>query len=415
MFLALCLGWPSLTASQEAIALDGDIAPGTGGGTYLFFYGASINDSSDVVFIAAVAGDPARIGIFLESNAGGGAVVLDGEPSSGTNGGVFRGFLTAKSNDFGQVVFLARIAGGTALRGIFLSSAGSHIPIALSADPAPGTGGGVFADFFWTPSLNDSGAVVFNAAISGGDAASGIFSYVDGAVSAIALEGEPAPGIPGFVFDTFGGPVLNAGGEVAFAAIVHSESALRYVIYIHSSGSTSVAAISGEAPIGGGGAVYDSFPFDGLAFTAPGDVYFDAGLKSSEPRSPTGIFVDSVLSPGEALVLEGSIAPGTTGGTFLPQTSSPSANDSGAVAFRASVTGGSSRSGVFMSSQSSTSTIAVEGGLAPETAGGVYDGFREPPSINASGSVAFTADVRNGSATEGSFWYRSRARALALS
>ena len=59
-------------AQALAIALDGELAPGTGGGDYTAFGVPSINESGDVAFRAKFVGGggPADDGIFLREPSG---------------------------------------------------------------------------------------------------------------------------------------------------------------------------------------------------------------------------------------------------------------------------------------------------------------------------------------------------------
>src|SRR5919201_1007999 len=100
-----------------------------------------------------------------------------------------------------------------------------------------------------------------------------------------------------------------------------------------------------------------------------------------------------------AAVLQGASAPGTGGGTFS-FFGGLSTNASGAIGFAAQVSGGTSSQGVFETRRGVTSAAAVQGAAAPGT--GTFSAFHDP-SMNASGAIAFVADVSGGRFTQGVF------------
>ncbi|MEM6331568.1 MAG: choice-of-anchor tandem repeat NxxGxxAF-containing protein, partial [Planctomycetota bacterium] len=101
--------------------------------------------------------------------------------------------------------------------------------IALSGDAAPGTPAGVSYGSFGNPVLNDAGQIAFNAGLAGAsvgvDNDRGIFSEAAGSPGMpglVAREGDPAPGTAaGITYGTiFDVPVLDDAGQAAFRGFV---------------------------------------------------------------------------------------------------------------------------------------------------------------------------------------------------
>lgn len=205
------------SGTDVAIASQGDATPA--GGTYASFSGAAINGTNAISFSAAVSGGSATSGLFLSSGV---ALSLQGDPAPGTGGGSF-GVLSIGRlgmNDSGDVAFSATVSSGTATAGVFTSPGGVDAPIAIQGDPAPGTGSGTF-DQPSLPAINEAGDVAWRTSLSGGSAAEGIFYYEasSGDIAPVVLVGDPVPGLTGVVFSTLGDqPGLNDQGEIAFGA-----------------------------------------------------------------------------------------------------------------------------------------------------------------------------------------------------
>ena len=138
--------------TDTPVACTGDSAPGTGGGTYSGGFGSPsvhrpfINDSGAVAFFARVSGGTASEGIFVDSGGLDTAVALVGDPAPGTGGGTYSGFDlgggSPSLNDVGVVAFRALVTGGTASEGIFMDAGAGDSVVALLGDMAPETGGG---------------------------------------------------------------------------------------------------------------------------------------------------------------------------------------------------------------------------------------------------------------------------------
>lgn len=109
----------------------------------------------------------------------------------------------------------------------FKETGGSLTAVALPGDTAPGTGGDTFTSF-GDPVLNGAGDVAFAARFVPG-APSGIFKESSGMLAAVALPEDTAPGTGGDTFAGFFVPVVNGAGEVAFVGDLSSGGAGAFV------------------------------------------------------------------------------------------------------------------------------------------------------------------------------------------
>jgi hypothetical protein len=241
--------------THRAAALAGDPAPGLGGGTYDLFLDPAINAAGYVVFLAVNFLESFG-SLYVDSGGIDTDVVRIGETAPGTGGGTYDkiSFPSVRPplvNDSGDVAFSSTLIGGTASSGIFVASGGTDTAAALSGDPAPGTGGGVYTSFTNHPGINASGDVAFTAGIAGGSAPSGVFVDSDGTDSLVALEGDTAPETGGSIFSaglpggTFGSPVVNDAGDVAFVALLEPITTF-FGISVNSGGTTRVVALEGD-------------------------------------------------------------------------------------------------------------------------------------------------------------------------
>lgn len=253
------------------------------------------------------------------------------------------------------------------------------------------------------------------------------------AIEKVALDGEEAPGVEGVTFtsvDVFALD-LNASGHVAYGATL-SMAMPNWGLFVHAAGSGSALAISGDpapAPLGGtylafgrphidaagdvsmgtmirlpslevanalvlaagGGDSVLVSEFD----TAPGGGTFEVGLgdMNFHGRAAGGppVFQSDVVGGAEgvfagtatAIARAGDATP--AGGTYASFTW-PGANASGVVAFPAELSGAGATSGLFVESGSGAVTIALEGDLEP--LGETFYDFALP-AVNARGEVLF--------------------------
>lgn len=175
----------------NAAAIQGDVPNGTGGSAYsaIVKETTSITDGGDVAFAGSVGGGFGSPGIFVDRvGQTGETIVFVGDPAPETGGGTFGTSRFPSINESGQVVFEADVLGSTINGGIWSAEGGAIVPIALEGDVAPGTNGGVFANFDGQPVLNDAGRIAFEGLMVGGNASRGVFVVPEpGIGSSLAL------------------------------------------------------------------------------------------------------------------------------------------------------------------------------------------------------------------------------------
>ncbi len=403
LLFAAALPTAAAHAADLAIAVAGDPAPDSGGGSYAFFGVPSINEAGEVALLGFLDGGSAASGVFVESESAGRKVALAGEVAPGTGGATYSGFFVFDPvliNDSSDVVFSASLTGGSATRGIFVESNGSLSALALLGDPAPGTGGGVYAAFS-DLAINDAGQVAFVATIGSGSTTEGLFldSLTDPAV-AVALAGDATPGIAGGSFDSFQIATVDDAGAIGTLARIDTPAGASDAHFILSGGSGSLIARDGDPAPGTGGGSYDFFNVSPPATNGSGDVAFVMPIAGG--TGGEGLFVERA-GVQSAIALEDDPAPDGGGGTFSIFDAFPAIDEAGRVAFIADLAGGTTPNAVFLDSAGDLAAIAVAGNPAPGTGGGVYSEFALSPSINTSGDVAFAAFVTGGSSAGGIF------------
>jgi hypothetical protein len=225
---AMLLAWlaglplapPAGAQSYEVteLALVGEVAPGSGGGSYQHFFRLSANDRRQVAFIASVTGGSATKGVFLVTDGVAAPVALVGDPAPDSGGASYADFGGVSLDVDGAVAFAATLSGGSAGGGLFLVDAGGVRAVAVAGDPAPsGVGSYAGVPFLDRHGLNDQGTLGFASQLSGGSASWGAFTDAGGSAAVVAVSGDPAPGT-GASFSVFGPPALNQAGEAAFLA-----------------------------------------------------------------------------------------------------------------------------------------------------------------------------------------------------
>jgi hypothetical protein len=113
----------------------------------------------------------------------------------------------------------------------FLAEPGRVAKIAAYGDAAPD--GGTLSGFsnHPLPALNAAGHVAFVAQVGGGRSTEGIFLAGDDGLRSVALAGEEAPGLPLGMLISFDQPALNDNDEIAFVASVRAGADTLDVLY----------------------------------------------------------------------------------------------------------------------------------------------------------------------------------------
>ena len=406
--LVAWLGWHHAGQAQgitEVITVSGT-APPDGNGAFSGFAAPALNNAGQTAFSASLTGTSGGtaddMGIYRGEAAAGSLTLILREKSRTPNSSGFTNLEPPALNAVGQLAFKAtRLQpanlGGADFSNIYRASGGQLTSIAEAGDAAP-DGNGDFS-FFGIPALNASGQVAFFALLTGtsGGAAddSGIYrgEAAAGPPTLILREKSRTPNSTGFTdLDT---PALNAVGQLAFNATRLQPANLGGAdfpnIYRASGGQLTPIAEAGDAVPDGNG---DFSQFGNRALNASGQVAFKAFLTgtSGGGSDDTGLFLGSGSAVTQ-IAREGAAVPDGNG-NFSSITSS-ALNASGQVAFTADLTstsgGVSDNSGIFLGSGGAITQIAREGAAAPD-GNGDFSSF-SAPALNASGQVAFAASL----------------------
>jgi hypothetical protein len=297
-FLAIFVG--SAKASPRPVAFLGDPAPG--GGIFLSFLGQqNINDAGQVAFVAATP----RNAIFL---AGPGVATqkIIGEGDPGPSGSTFSLLPTTVSlNGSGRIGFMAALT-GAATGGVFIGSTSQALEtVALNGNPAPAGGAyfglGARGDVL----INDRGDLAFRSDLTGGSSNSGYFlKRSGGAVQAVALQGQPAPGsklmfgtIPpttsGFLANNM---VLRQSGGYAFIARVSQDGIpISGLWRLRDDDRVENILIAGQSAPGSGGGIAE-LVFIGTNDGGEGPVVLDVGVAGGDFSEAIYVVTDSAAS-----------------------------------------------------------------------------------------------------------------------
>jgi hypothetical protein len=298
-------------------------------------------------------------------------------------------------NGRGEAVFYASIQRSASEEGIFLAKADGKIArVAVAGDPVTDQMGQLIAGFGERPApvTNDAGNVAFTATLGGGRGAASVFLASEGKLRTIASSGTKAPVILGGigVFAEFEAASLNGRGDVAFLAWVrHGREAIEAIYLARRVGAvhqlTKIAAAGEPAP---GGGFFTSFGAPVL--NDRGAMAFPAVVKLGPALG--AIFVAPAEAPMRLLVGTGDPAP--TGGIFARFSERIGFDDFDRVAFGAFTKGSGPDFGIFLTDGADRQTIAARGQAAP--GGGVYASFGAWPAMSHTGAVAFVATTDKG-------------------
>jgi hypothetical protein len=320
------------------------------------------------------------------------AVVRSGLAAPG--GGRFDRFdvtsqpIVAPVNARSQVAFYASVLRAPAREGIFLAEAGQVRKVAAFGDNLPG--GGTLAEFgaHPLPSLNNTGHVAFGAQIAGGRATEGVFLAGAAALQAIALAGDDAPGVAAGVLVGFDAPALNDNDELAFVANVRRGRDTLDVLYFWNGRRLQRVVAEGDRLLRIGGTMDK---IGEPALNNSGVIAFPATIFKGPALG--GIFVAGARDL-RLLVGAGDRAPS---GTMILRFSERLAiDDEDGIAFGTYLgKDGITREAVLRTGPEGLAEIAVEG--APAPGGGRYAGFGPWPTAGPGGVTAFIAALDGGS------------------
>jgi hypothetical protein len=295
--------------------------------------------------------------------------------------------IVAPVNARGEVVFYATVLHGPAREGIFLAKAGQVTKVAAFGDSLPG--GGTVAEFgaHPLPALNNAGHVAFVAQVAGGRATEGVFLAGADGLQAIALAGDDAPGVPAGVLVRFDAPALNDNDELSFVASARRGRDLLDVLYYWNGRRLQRLMAERDLLLRIGGTMDQ---IGDPALNNSGVVAFPATIFKGPALG--GIFVAGAR-PLHLAVGSGDRTP--NGAMILRFSERVAIDEAGEIAFGAHLgKDGATREAVLRTGTEGLVEIAVEGALAP--GGGRYVGFGPWPTMAPGGVTAFIAALDGG-------------------
>lgn len=293
--------------------------------------------------------------------------------------------IVAPVNARGDVAFFATLSRGGSDEGIFLQRAGHIVRVAREGDRVAGVGRLSGFGKHPTPALNDAGAVAFAAAVAGGRAVEGIFTWSAGRVRAVVTTGTPAPGMPSSVLAGVDTPAINARGDVVFLATVRRGRESSEAILATRGGTLRKIVAQGDpAPAGGAFAA-----FGPPAINASGQVAFAAVVEGK--AVPGGVFV-ATGDRVQMAVAAGEDTP--IGGIFAKFSERIGLNDAGVIAFHGMLKFAPVDAAIFVVESGRTRAVSRLGDPAP--GGGTIAHFGLWPAVGSTGAVVFAASIESG-------------------
>jgi len=380
-----------------------------GGGTLspvAFANPAAIDRDGRIAFYAAVNGVQRNQGIFVADAQGLRPIVLGcgqgggsgnhgtcGDPAPG--GGTFAGFFggtvfVPAMNVHGDLLFVADIAQGPSPRGLFLwrEDTQTMVKVAAVGDPAPN--GGTF-DSIGPGSLNASRDVVFlgrNASVLTSD----IYLWRNGALTAFAKTGDPAPGGGTFTMlgtESFGfqdgtnipsGPVpaINDRGQIVFRAL--ASGPVSRGIVLAENGSQQWMLRAGD-PTPAGGTYLD---FWAPCLNGVGQI---AVLADYTPTT-TGWFVGAPGSWRKVISFFDPIDGGQCLGLAASRNPLTPLDDDGNLVFWTNLTSAGDQDRLAVAAPDGSFTIVARRNAATPI-GGTYSSMDAWPSMSPTGRLTF--------------------------
>ncbi|MGE0485284.1 MAG: choice-of-anchor tandem repeat NxxGxxAF-containing protein [Gammaproteobacteria bacterium] len=377
-------------ADTAVVARAGDQAPGLAAGVlYGLFNIPLLNANGQAAYRSTLTG--AGVTFANESSLWRDAALVAraGDAAPGLGAGVNYGSLSiAAFNAAGQMIYGANLSGNVTTGNDFALFRDTTLLAREGSQVAGQAAGTNYSLWVGTAALNDNGQVAHTWFLDGpAVSASNNFALLkDGAI--VAREGDPAPGLAaGTNFGSFGNPVLNNAGQLAYQATfafggpvtTQNDSSLWR-------DSTLIAREDGQAPGLAAGLLYGSL----LApvMNASGQVAYYSGLRQGGLSAGEAIWRDSTLiarmdtqAPGLAV----GINYGFLGADYA-------INDAGQVAYTSSLTGAPVHGGNNSALWLNNLLIAREGNAAGGVLGALgiaYGQITGAPAMSAGGRIVF--------------------------
>jgi len=298
--------------------------------------------------------------------------------------------------------------------------------VALSENPAPVTEPGAVYNFiFEPPLLNNSGQTAFRAGFASPTFSSlGIFSEGSGGINLVAQIGGMSPIGTGVNYESFGIPLLNNLGQIAFGASLDGSevtSANNQAIFSESEGDglASVVRTGDASPIEG--EIFTRFSRE-FVFNDLGQTAFSGSVTGNASNNTIGaIFSEGGGNGLRVVAQELTFAPGNSGlfGLFR----NPVLNNVGETAFRASVfvgggIDGSNNTRVYSEGKGNGLALVASGGAESPAGAGIDFTTVGFPVLNDHGVTVFRSSLTgtgaNGTTNTGLFKKMTDASLAAL-
>lgn len=312
------------------------------------YHQPAFNDLGQVAFVAQRLGTTAgsnNYGMWSEGSGSLNLVTRLGNSAPGAgSGATFTSLNTPLLNNLGQVAFTANTATSTTTGyGLWSQGGGVLHAVALANGAAPGMASGVKFQSISSVEFNSAGQTAFFSTLTGPGISPleprAIWSEGGGSLHVVAQDNTQAPGLAsGTKFDEVRGFGFNDAGQLAFTALLHdSTNTQSSSLWSNTGGSFHLLGLGGTAAPG----VSDGSTF--LSFGRPllnaaGRVAFTSTLDGPNITSLNDTGIWSETAGGLRLVArEGMDTPGVAGMQFFTIHPGIAVDDSGQVAFEATI------------------------------------------------------------------------------
>ena len=409
-------------AGFQAIVMQGQSAPDTGGGTYgNLLSQLSVDESGEVTFWSTLNGVPSGFDTAAFRSVDGviQKIIQKGDEAPGLPGKTFRQTSALNYSASGALAINLRL--DTTNEGVnfdndwgLWADTGSGLEqIAQEGSVAPHTGGGLFEQPS-DPILSPGGDLAFIARLKEvGDVNSENNSALwrkskGGSLELLAREGMLSPGVDGGEFQFMNVPSINSSATTAFSASIRTvkgaprggiDSSNDFGLWkAGSDGMMDLVLRAGDEAIGVEGFVFTGFSRP--LINESGELSIIAGM--TDPNADARGFGETGVwsSSGgvfEKIATTQDIAPGA-GGVKYRSFLWSAFNDQGDVAFGAYIDdpvgarGTEPPEGHWKYSDGEIETIAVTGDTAPDTDGANFESFTAP-AMNNRGDIVFRASL----------------------
>jgi hypothetical protein len=384
---------------MRSLSSSAPIGPGSSW-VSLDFY-PTINEDGQALIggVARQAGFPAseRHGVWIDNGSGLTALALEGNPLPNFPDRIWQDPFTAKAQVDDVFNYTGIYTNPNATTGFatFAYDSGTHLLLAASGDPAPGTA--IAFSGVASAAANRSFQYAMLASVTGPGVdttnTSGVWANTDGNLQLLARNGSQAPMLPdGVLVSNLGNPSINPAGMVLVRGSlkigsggVDDTNARAYWMRVGSTNSVSVR--EGEA-IGSSGLSLRDPQFRTPRLNAAGEYAFNT-LLSGATVTPTSDAAIVKVNGTTKTIIARTGDPAPNGGVFTSFFSS-NLTDNGRIIFDGITTGGTS--GIFIATESSITRLIGKDSPVPSRPDASFNTIYEP-TVSPRGQIAFIADL----------------------